>query len=137
VQGNLDDREEFFLQSWAAARHAGFSDKEFQALSPRELFAVLELKVRALPPQERPGGDPVPATNETQKAARDHRAADAHVDLLLGIVNKKSISIETWARDHKLGRTTVFDWKAARAAGKTTKGKVRPPDLGEIKLTRV
>ncbi|MEO8591971.1 MAG: hypothetical protein ABI759_01505 [Candidatus Solibacter sp.] len=45
-------------------------------------------------------------------------------DLLLRIVAKRNITIERWAADHKLGRTTVFDWKASQLAGKSAQGKV-------------
>src|ERR1019366_5913885 len=68
----------------------------------------------------------------SKEVASDHGAEHVHVDLLLKIVAKKTISIETWARDHKLGRTTVFDWKKARVAGKCLKGKVSDPKIAEI-----
>ena len=48
------------------------------------------------------------------------------------IVAKKNISIETWAKDHKFGRTTVFDWKALRLSGKSLKGKVSDSKSAEI-----
>jgi hypothetical protein len=54
------------------------------------------------------------------------------VDLLLKVLNRRAISIETWAKDHKLGRTTVFDWKAARIAGTPTKGKVSTSKIDAI-----
>lgn len=60
VRTNLEDREEFLVQLWAAARHAGFSDEEFQALTPRELCAVLEHRARELQPREQAAGDPAP-----------------------------------------------------------------------------
>ena len=68
----------------------------------------------------------------SKEVASGHGAEHVHVDLLLKIVAKKTISIETWARDHKLGRTTVFDWKKARVAGKCLKGKVSDPKIAEI-----
>jgi len=57
---------------------------------------------------------------------------EPYVPLLLKILEKKTISSETWARDHKLGRSTVFDWKAARLAGGSLKGKVSDPKIAEI-----
>jgi hypothetical protein len=44
VQADLNDPKTFWLQLWAVARTAGFSDAEFWSLTPRKLFAVLELK---------------------------------------------------------------------------------------------
>ncbi len=55
-----------------------------------------------------------------------------HVDLLEKIVAGKNIRIETWARDKKLSRTVLFDWKSAREAGKSLKGKVSDPKSAEI-----
>ena len=49
---------------------------------------------------------------------------NVHVDLLDCILRKRNIPIETWAADHNFGRTTLFDWKAGRLAGKPLKGKV-------------
>ena len=46
VQPSLDDHGELWLRLWAAARHAGFSEEEFWRLTPRKLFAVLELKAQ-------------------------------------------------------------------------------------------
>ncbi len=57
---------------------------------------------------------------------------NVHVDLLLKIVAKKQITIETWAADHKFGRTTVFDWKAARQAGGSPTGRVSDTKTAEI-----
>jgi hypothetical protein len=77
VRTNLDDREEFYLQLWAAARYVGFSDKEFWCLEPRELCAVLELKARELELsagaadsifRPDPGGDTAPKSVETASA---------------------------------------------------------------------
>jgi len=59
-------------------------------------------------------------------------AAQSYVSLLQKILDKRVVSIETWARDHKLGRSTVFDWKAARLAGGSLKGKVSDPKIAEI-----
>ena len=57
---------------------------------------------------------------------------DAHVDLLEAILKKGPTTLEKWAKGHKLGRTTVFDWKALRSAGKSLSGKVSTPKNAEI-----
>lgn len=57
---------------------------------------------------------------------------DAHVDLLEAILNKGPTTLEKWAKEHKLGRTTVFDWKALRSAGKSLTGKVSTEKSAEI-----
>jgi hypothetical protein len=131
AQQNLEDDEEFWLQLWAAARYLGFSNVEFWKLTPREFCAVLELKARELKRRD-PSTDDHPSVGNSAEVADDHGAEDVHVGLLLKIVAKKTISIETWARDHRLGRTTVFDWKKARVAGNCLKGKVSDPKTAEI-----
>jgi hypothetical protein len=57
---------------------------------------------------------------------------DAHVDLLEAILNRGPTTLEKWAKEHKLGRTTVFDWKALRIAGKSLSGKVSTEKSAEI-----
>lgn len=59
-------------------------------------------------------------TEETRAAPVENR----HVRLLEQIVDGNNIRLETWASDHRFGRSTVFDWKAARSAGTPLKGKV-------------
>jgi hypothetical protein len=75
-------------------------------------------------PAQTATGDGVPSSDVSKEAAGRPRIEPECVDLLLKIVAEKKISIETWARDHKLGRTTVFDWKAGRVAGKSLEGKI-------------
>jgi hypothetical protein len=48
VRTTLEDNHDLWLQIWAAARYVGFSDEEFWRLTPRKLFAVLELKATEL-----------------------------------------------------------------------------------------
>ena len=48
VRTNLENEDEFWLRMWAAARYVGFSTEEFWDLTPRELCAVLDLKVYEL-----------------------------------------------------------------------------------------
>jgi hypothetical protein len=48
------------------------------------------------------------------------------------ILKKKAATFETWARGHRFGRTTVFDWKAGRGVGKSSKGKVSVEKSAEI-----
>jgi hypothetical protein len=51
-------------------------------------------------------------------------AQDAHVALLEMILTKGPTTLEKWASAHRIGRTTVFDWKSLRSAGKSLHGKV-------------
>jgi hypothetical protein len=51
-------------------------------------------------------------------------SCDAHLNLLDRIVDKKAMTFEKWADDHRIGRSTFFDWKALRGACKPLKGKV-------------
>jgi hypothetical protein len=57
---------------------------------------------------------------------------DRLLELLAMIVNRKAITLEAWASDHKLGRTTLFDWKASRSSGKSFKGRVSTEKSAEI-----
>jgi hypothetical protein len=57
---------------------------------------------------------------------------DRHLDLLAMIVDRKATTLETWASDHRLGRTTLFDWKASRSSGKSFKGRVSAEKSAEI-----
>lgn len=41
-------------------------------------------------------------------------------------------TLSKWAAKHKLGRTSVFDWKAARLAGEVPKRKVSHEKCTEI-----
>jgi hypothetical protein len=77
-----------------------------------------------------------PATGDPARetAAADPSSANetTHVALLQTILDKRPTTLEKWARGHKLGRTTVFDWKAARVSGKSLKGKVSDSKLTAI-----
>jgi len=57
---------------------------------------------------------------------------DEHLNLLKMILEKRPTTLEKWAGEHKLGRTTVFDWKAGRGAGKSLKGKVSDAKITAI-----
>jgi len=60
---------------------------------------------------------------------------DAYVELLEAVVAKMQISIETWVGDHKhLARSTVFEWKSLRRAGKSLKGRISTDKSDEIEL---
>ena len=52
--------------------------------------------------------------------------------ILETILEKGPTTLEKWAGGHKLGRTTVFDWKAAQVSGKSLKGKVSDSKIAEI-----
>jgi hypothetical protein len=60
------------------------------------------------------------------------RVRDPYLDALEAILAKGPITLDTWAHTHTFGRTTVFDWKAARLSGKRPKGKVSVPKSAEI-----
>lgn len=49
---------------------------------------------------------------------------DATVDLLERILEERPTTLAKWAGQHRFGRTTVFDWKSLRGAGKPLMGKV-------------
>jgi hypothetical protein len=79
-------------------------------------------------------------------AVPDQTQGSAIVALLDRIVEKRNIIIEGWAQSHGFKRTTVFDWKALRLAGRPLKGKVSnnkgteiekaiEKDLAELGLT--
>jgi hypothetical protein len=55
-----------------------------------------------------------------------------HVALLDIILAKRPTTLAKWASAHKLGRTTVFDWKAAQVSGKPLKGKVSDSKIAAI-----
>lgn len=93
---------------------AGSQDLE---LTPDE--AIPPRPASATPGQ--PEGAPPPAhCVEAEPSPME----DAHVALLKIVLKTGPITLEKWTAWHKLGRTTVFDWKAARLAGKSLKGKV-------------
>jgi hypothetical protein len=54
VRTNLENSEEFFLQTWAAARSIGIPSEEFWNLTPREICAVLEHRATELELLRRP-----------------------------------------------------------------------------------
>jgi hypothetical protein len=54
------------------------------------------------------------------------------VNLLVAILDKVPTTLEKWAKANNLGRTTVFDWKALRSAGKSLIGKVSTEKSAEI-----
>jgi len=54
------------------------------------------------------------------------------VALLNAIVEKKATSLEKWAAQHRFGRTTIFDWKAALVADRSLKGRVSDQKVAAI-----
>jgi len=91
------------------------------------LGLLANAKVRALEKSETFEREAVPVESIFEQAQ-----GKAIVDLLLRVVERQNITIEGWAQSHRIGRTTVFDWKAARLAGKSSKGKVSDPKCAEI-----
>lgn len=71
---------------------------------------------------------PEPARTSQRGGTR----GDPHLSLLETILEKRFTTLEKWAREHKLGRTTVFEWKSLRSAGEPLKGKVSPEKSAAI-----
>ena len=69
---------------------------------------------------------PAPAltTQATGQITTPRTVKDELVELLDRIVYEQGTTLEKWAHFHKIGRTTLLDWKALRLAGKPLKGKV-------------
>ncbi len=55
-----------------------------------------------------------------------------HVAVLETILEKRSTTLAKWADHHKVGRTTLFDWKAAQVSSKSLKGKVSDAKIAAI-----
>jgi hypothetical protein len=60
------------------------------------------------------------------------QCADAVVQMLLKVIEKQYTTIEDWARIHGIARTTLYEWKHLRLAGKTLRGKVSEEMNAEI-----
>lgn len=110
-----------FLSSSAAysSRLAAMADRNANAA--RSAGGRMDNPAAAVPPTSIDQSSP-----EINGVTLDRPAVDVCLDLLQKVLDKKAITIETWARDHNLGRSSVFDWKAGRIAGITPKGKVSP-----------
>ena len=76
-----------------------------------------------------------PTTVSTDNAPgeqRDHSVGvkgpikDEYVELLDAILEHRHITLSTWAREQRIGRTSIFDWKSFRTRGDPMKGKVSP-----------
>ncbi len=111
--------------NWGGCQLERWVDEKFRSRPEwtryEDLFLGISGGVSTLKPSSGPEAE-----------STDSQAADVHLDLLEAILAKGPTTIEKWARDHKLGRTTVFDWKAARLSGKSPKGKVSDPKSAEI-----
>ena len=77
---------------------------------------------------------PAPAltTQATGQITTPRTVKDELVELLDRIVYEQGTTLEKWAHFHKIGRTTLLDWKALRLAGKPLKGKVSAEKNAEI-----
>lgn len=73
-----------------------------------------------------------PAPGQINSGTTPSTVKDELVELLDRIVQKRVTTQEKWARAHKIGRTTLCDWKALRLAGKPLKGKVSAEKNAEI-----
>ncbi len=59
---------------------------------------------------------------------------DRHVRLLEAVLEKRTTTLEKWAAEHRIGRTTLFDWKSLSIAGCPLTGKVSAEKSTEIEL---
>src|SRR5262249_23941089 len=82
-------------------------------------------------PEKARGEARVPSAQSTT-VGEPGSAKDAHLDLLEMILKKRPTTLEKWASGHKLGRTTVFDWKSCRSSNKPFKGKVSAEKIAGI-----
>lgn len=82
--------------------------------------------------QLRPASQLVESKVQERRDESESRVKYRSVDLLERIVVTRNITIEGWATQHNFGRSTVFDWKAARLAGHPLKAKVSEPTAAAI-----
>jgi hypothetical protein len=73
--------------------------------------------------------------NRPRPVVVDGPQSDRYIILLSLVLKKQSISFEAWASEHRIGRTTLFDWKARRIAGKPLRGKVSADKATQIERT--
>lgn len=129
VLGGLDHIDdpyllEMLLYKRLAAAHPSATPDELERHKERCLTEINLRRLRAEGEKlQTEQGRMARQTNEPM-ADPDAVRTDINVELLNRIVDKKHITIEAWAADHKLGRSTVFAWKAGRSAGTPLKGKV-------------
>jgi hypothetical protein len=133
VRANLENDEEFWLQLWAAGRYLGFSEAEFWQMTPRELCAVIELKLaerdhlcRQYPESglsvksESPLSASVPRTARGGKT--DRRAeVDAYILEVQQKTGKRITRTDIWKYARYRSRTEFERWerrspRATRAA---------------------
>jgi hypothetical protein len=76
------------------------------------------------------GAQPDDSSNEPGRLSPGEIVSSARqneadiIALLLQVTAKKNIALRTWARVHKIGRTTFFDWKRSLKSGAPLKSKV-------------
>jgi hypothetical protein len=98
-----------------------------------EAGAVAGLGDHAELGQQAAGSSEFTEADATSKpAGRMVPMKDAHLARLEMILQKNTTTLEKWASSHKLGRTSVFDWKFGRRVGKSLKGKVSREKSAEI-----
>jgi len=73
-----------------------------------------------------------PATGQIGPVTTPSITKDKFVELLDRILQARCLTQETWARDQRIARTTLCDWKARRLAGKSLKGKVSAGKSAQI-----
>ena len=62
----------------------------------------------------------------------DQEAQDELLRILDAVLERQNVTIETWARDQHVSRTTLFAWKRWRTQGGSPKGKISAPKIAEI-----
>jgi len=72
------------------------------------------------------------APSGPETASANSPEGDPHLITLEAILEKFPTTLEKWADRHKFGRTTVFDWRSARSAGRSPAGKVSVEKSTEI-----
>lgn len=93
---------------------------EIAARSKKQLFER-ELEKEPLQQAESP---PPQAIDPPAEVAPRRARGKAIVSLLARVVERQHTTIEDWAHTHRLGRSTVYAWKACCLSGRPLRGEV-------------
>jgi hypothetical protein len=138
----IDERDQPFFDKAAVLQAVGNRVRHWNRRAEQE-FASTWASAASM---SRETDEPLPGTEAARPGAQTPRqdvAADSAllavlaegrkiVELLDAVVKEQNTTIEDWARAHKIGRTTVFDWKACRLDGRPMGGKVSVQKAAEI-----
>jgi len=111
--------------NWGGCELERWVDEKFRSYPEWTRYEDLLLSVS-------PGVSAPKTSSQSDNPSTDPQVADAYIDALEAILAKRPTTLEKWATDHRLARTTVFDWKAARLSGKSLAGKISDPKCAEI-----